>query len=58
MPNHWCSGKAISSAYSEGVFVDLGFQHAMCTRHILCSLFGSTIVPRYLMNGTIFEKKK
>ena len=27
--NHTCNGKAISITYTEGVFVELGIQHAM-----------------------------
>jgi hypothetical protein len=53
--NRWCSGKAKSVTYSEGVFITLGFQHAMRTRHIFCDPFGSTIFPHYLIKGTIFK---
>ena len=35
--NHCCSGKAISITYCECVFVALGIQHAMHTRHIATS---------------------
>jgi hypothetical protein len=57
--NHWCSGKAESIMYSECVFVALGIQHAMCLRIIvmwLAPLYNTS--PHYLINGTIFEKKK
>ena len=37
--NHCCNGKSISITYSECVFVDLGFHHAMCMHHIvICGL--------------------
>ena len=51
--------KAISITYSEGVSVALGIQHAMGMRHIvICGLPPLYyIFPRYLINGTIFEKK-
>jgi hypothetical protein len=42
------------------MFVALGIQHAICMRHIvICGLPGSTkFFSHYLLNGTIFEKKK
>jgi hypothetical protein len=40
-----CSGKAISIAYSEYVFVALCIQHAMWMRHIvICGLPDSTVL--------------
>jgi hypothetical protein len=42
--NHCCSGKELSIAYSECVFVAFGIQHAMSVRHIfICGMSGSTI---------------
>ena len=42
--HHCCSGKAVSSAYSECLFVTLVIQHAMHMRHsVICVLSGSTI---------------
>jgi hypothetical protein len=41
---HCCSGKVISTIYSECAFVALGIQHAMRMRHIvICVLPGSKI---------------
>jgi hypothetical protein len=41
--NRCCCGKAISSTYSECVFVNLGVQYSMCMRHIVIRcLSGST----------------
>ena len=42
------------------MFVTLVIQHATRKRHtVICDLPGSTICfPHYLINGTIFEKKK
>ena len=54
--NNCGSGKLISVTYSESVFVALGIQHAMSMRNTVVQLY--KIVPYYLMNCTIFEKKK
>ena len=44
MCNHSCSGKAMSIAQPECVFVALGMQHAMSTHHVvICGLPRSTI---------------
>ena len=53
-----CVCATIVVVEKQCVFVALGTQHAMRTRHSLqwpaplCSIF-----PHYLINGTIFEKK-
>ena len=40
--NHCCSGRTISIAYYECVFVALVIQYAMRMRHmVICSLFGT-----------------
>jgi len=58
--NHCCTGKSVSITYSESVFVALGTQHEMRMCHIinLWPLRLYYIFPHYLINGTIFEKKK
>ena len=52
--NNCYKGQEVSITYSDCVSVALGIQHAMrmCLWPArLCSIF-----PRYLINGTIFEK--
>ena len=57
--NHYSSGKAVSTVYSEHVRVALGVQHAMHMCHIaICVLPGLQYFSTYLINGTISEKKK
>jgi hypothetical protein len=54
--HHCCSGKEISITYSESVFAALGIQHATN-----CHLWPARlyyIFSNFLINGTIFEKKK
>ena len=42
--NHCCSGKAVSTTYSECVFLVLGIQHAKGMRlFVMCALSGSTL---------------
>jgi hypothetical protein len=55
--SHCCSGKEKSITYSECVFVALCIQPAMRMRCHLWPLWLYSIFPRYLINGTIFEKK-
>jgi len=54
--NYFCHGKAISITYSECVFVASGSQHAPYF-HLWPARFYN-ILPHYLINGEIFEKKK
>jgi hypothetical protein len=59
--NHCCRRKSISITYSEHVSVALGTQHAKRMRRIksssaTCPVYH--IFPHYLVNGTIFGKKK
>jgi hypothetical protein len=58
--NHFCPGKAIPIACSECVSVAFGILHAPFVRHIaVCGLSVFTVFfPHYLINGTIFEKKR
>jgi len=54
--NHF--GKAISSTYSQCVFVALDIQHAMRRRGTVnCGLSDCTVSVYHLINGTIFGKK-
>jgi hypothetical protein len=69
--NHCCRGKGCLCAWVRAYVgararrrvhtrarVPLLIQHATRMRHIACGLSGSTIFRHYLINGTIFEKKK
>jgi hypothetical protein len=41
--------QAISIAYTEGVFVPLGIQHAVRMYHVvICGLFGSTVFVSFI----------
>jgi hypothetical protein len=58
--NLCCCGKAYNFTYSECVFVDLVMQQAV---HMSCIMLLSVafpvynIVPHFLINGKVFEKK-
>ena len=52
------SSNAITSTYSESVYVALGIQHAMRMRYIvICDLSGSTIFFHLISQTTLFSKK-
>jgi hypothetical protein len=56
--NRCCSGKEINTAYSECVFVAIGIQYV--THAPYCHRWPAllyNILPHFLINGTIFEKK-
>jgi hypothetical protein len=54
-----CSGKAISIAYSECVFVALVIRHEMHMRHIVIrGLPGSTIFFHIISQKTQFSKTR
>ena len=58
--NHFCSGKSIRITYSKLVFMGLFIQHAMRMRRIVALRLPLPTIffpPRYLINGTIFEKE-
>jgi len=56
--NHCCSGKSISTTYSECVFAAVGKQREMRVRHVVtCGVRLYNIFPHYLINDTIFGKK-
>jgi len=55
--NHCCSGKEISSTYSQCVSVALGIQHAMRIRRIgICDLTLSTIFFHMISQTVRFSK--
>ena len=60
--NHCCSGKAITTTYSDRVSAALGIRHAMRMRCIiilsLCGLSGFQYFSHHLINGMIFGGKK
>jgi len=52
------ASKQASITYSEYEFVALRIQREMLIHHIVIrDLSGSTFFSRYLINGTIFEKR-
>jgi len=58
--NHCCSGKAISIAYSECVFVALCIQYAVRMRRIILSSVASLAVQYFCTlshKDTIFKKR-
>ena len=56
--NHYCSGKAISIAYSEFVSVALGIQHVMhMRRDSTCGLSGSATFFHILHKRHDFREK-
>ena len=59
--NRCCSGKALIITYLPHVSISLFIQYAKRMRHIMLSSVACLAVqyfPHYLVNGTIFEKKK
>jgi len=55
--NHGCTGKEMSVAYCDIVFLALVIQYAVRIRHIaICALPDCNIFPHYLINGTISKK--
>ena len=52
--NRCCRGQAVSITYSDCVSIALGIQLAM--RMCLGPARLRSMFPRYLINGTIFEK--
>jgi len=57
--NHFCNGKALSTTYSECVFVALVSRHATRISHtVICGLPRSTVFFHInLIIGTVFGKK-
>ena len=56
--NYCCSGKAISTTYSECVFVGYGIQHAMRKRHTaICALHRCTTFSHVTLQKARFSKK-
>jgi hypothetical protein len=56
--NNFCCGKAMSITYSLCVFVAVVIQHAMRMGHfVMCPARLYSIIPNYLINDTILEKK-
>jgi len=51
--NHWCSRKTISITHSEGVFVDLGTQHALRMHHIFIHIISYSVPLKKVTEPTM-----